>query len=124
MRWLFLTLALLVNFQQFAETRKYVAESYIYSTPKRVSKWSKCNIPIEWDKDNNTVRIYSEADQKITYKEIIEHPSDTVNILVINAIDEDSLKLILHYIEFKEGYKYFQINYQNIQYVYAVKEIY
>lgn len=123
----FTIVILFISIQQFAEKR-YVAKSYLFSQQLKNNswkqeKWRDCHIPIFWDNDSNFIRIFSEANQLIQYRVMDTIKTDTLNIYRANSIDENNLKIVFSYLEFKECCKYIQINYQNMYYIYAIDEV-
>lgn len=122
MKLLLIISGLFVCIQQFAETRKFIATAYAFSDENSVGEWNDCNVPITWYQDSGVVRIYSEANQRIFYLNIAEFDYDSVKVSAAHAIDENTLKIMFKYIEFKEGFKYIEIDYSNIKYVYALTE--
>lgn len=127
MRTILTVIILFISIHQFAEKR-YIAKAYFFAHQLKddswkEDKWRDCDIPIFWENDSNFIRIFSEANQLIQYTEMDTIRTDTVNIYKANSVDENNLRITFSYIEFKEGYKYMQINYVNMYYVYAIKEV-
>ena len=122
MKWILLIIVFLIHEPQFAKPRKFTAISYSFSSTNKIGKWKECEVPIVWEVDSGLVKIFSEANQRILYLNMAYFDYDSVKISVANSIDENNLKMLFRFIEFKESGKFIEISYSNIQYVYEVKE--
>ena len=127
----FLTLILILGFMAnaSAQTYKFYSTDFAYKTKNSDGYWSrwsdweesKCLVTISLDRE--VINIYSETPQEFDiYDEIGESEDENGTSLTLRCVDKDGLRCWVRFRRQHDGVLQLYVEYNDIIYVYCLKE--